>query len=74
MRTFDKLRSYWTLTPPVYLKRQPNFDGVCITPEHQTKHVLNVTEVDEEVTVITPVHTGRITRGFGDLLAEERGC
>ena len=69
--TFDKLRKYWTITPPVYLKHQDSFNGISITPEHQTKQVLKSNFIDEEVVVITPVHKGYIQRTFGDLLAEE---
>lgn len=73
MRSFNKLRKYWTLKPPVYLKHQTNWNGVSITPEHQNKQVLQPVELDDEIIVITPIHQekGSITRIFGDLLAEE---
>lgn len=70
---YSKLKNYWNIQKPVYLKRQANFDGVSITPEHNTKQVLKAQEVIEDVVVITPIHEekGSITRTFGDLLAEE---
>lgn len=73
MRSFNKLRKYWTLKPPVYLKHQTNWNGVSITPEHEEKKVLHMIE-DDDIIVITPIHEepkGTITRAFGDLLTEE---
>lgn len=73
MRSFNKLRKYWTLKPPVYLKHQTNWNGVSITPEHEQKRVLNKIE-DDDIIVITPIHEetkGSITRTFGDVLCDE---
>lgn len=73
-RTFDKLREYWTVKPPVYLKRQPNFNGITVTPLHNEKKIL-MPRYDDEFVSITPIHeekqVGSIQRTFGDLLAEE---
>ena len=73
-RPFDKLRNYWTLTPPVYLKHPKHFNGVCITPLHNEKKIL-MPRYDDEFVSITPIHeekqVGSIQRTFGDLLAEE---
>lgn len=71
VRVYSRLKSYWNIQKPVYLKRQANFDGVSITPEHQTKQVLKQTEFDDEIVVITPVHKGSIQRTFGDVLCDE---
>lgn len=72
VRVYNKLKEYWNIQKPVYLKRQANFDGVSITPEHNTKQVLKAQEVIEDVVVITPVHSkGSITRTFGDVLCDE---
>lgn len=73
-RTFDKLREYWTVKPPVYLKRQPNFNGITVTPLHNEKKIL-MPRYDDEFVSITPIHETEtkphITRAWGDLLAEE---
>ena len=74
MSPYQRLKKYWTITKPIYLKHPDHFDGVCITPEHEQKRVLNKIE-DDDIIVITPIHEetkGSITRTFGDVLCDER--
>lgn len=72
VRVYSRLKSYWNIQKPTYLKHQTNWDGVTVAPEHNTKQVLKAQEVIEDVVVITPIHEkGSIQRTFGDLLAEE---
>ena len=40
MSPIDRLREFWTVTPPVRLIPQPSFNGVTITPKHTEKKVL----------------------------------
>lgn len=72
VKVYSRLKEYWNIQKPVYLKHQSSFNGVSITPEHNTKQVLKAQEVIEDVVVITPVHSkGSITRTFGDVLCDE---
>lgn len=73
MSPIDRLREFWTVTPPVRLVHQDSFNGECITPLHTEKKVL-MPKNDDEIVSITPIHEenkGSIQRTFGDLLAEE---
>lgn len=71
VRVYSRLKSYWNIQKPTDLQHPQNWDGVSITPEHQTKQVLKQTEFDDEIVVITPVHKGSIQRTFGDVLCDE---
>lgn len=74
MRAIDRIRKYWTVIPPVRLKRQPGFNGISITPLHAEKTVL-MPRYEDDIVSITPIHEEEskpnIVRAWGDLLADE---
>lgn len=68
---YHKIKRFWDIKPPVYLKHNKRWDGVTVTPIHQEKQVLQTIQDEEEIIVITPVHNRVITRAYGDVLKDE---